>query len=112
MSRSAKVRCAVRSRTSRSEIGAPEYSGSSASGLSASAHVLRGDPKAVLVQVCRESEIDCLFVGARGLTGVERFLLGSVSTSVAMHAPCSVEVVHAPACRNRDGHAEPEASRT
>jgi nucleotide-binding universal stress UspA family protein len=63
-------------------------------GLTASAYVLNGDPKRVLVQACREWETDCLFVGARGLTGVERFLLGSVSTSVAMHASCSVEVVH------------------
>lgn len=64
-------------------------------GLSVSARVLSGDPKRALVEACQEWEADCLFVGARGLTGIERFLLGSVSTSVAMHAPCSVEVIHA-----------------
>jgi nucleotide-binding universal stress UspA family protein len=37
---------------------------------------------------------DCIFVGARGLGRVERFLLGSVSASVAMRASCTVEVVH------------------
>jgi nucleotide-binding universal stress UspA family protein len=63
-------------------------------GLAASASVLSGDPKHVLVEAAREWEADCMFLGARGLTRVERFLLGSVSTSVAMHAPCSVEVVH------------------
>ena len=36
---------------------------------------------------------DGLFVGARGLSRVERFLLGSVSNAVAARAHCSVEVV-------------------
>jgi nucleotide-binding universal stress UspA family protein len=38
---------------------------------------------------------DCVFVGARGVRGIERFLLGSVSSSVAMDAHCSVEIVQA-----------------
>jgi nucleotide-binding universal stress UspA family protein len=63
-------------------------------GLAATAHVIDGDPKHALVAAAREWQADCVFVGARGLTRVERFLLGSVSTSVAMRAPCSVEVVH------------------
>lgn len=37
---------------------------------------------------------DCIFVGARGVRGVDRFLLGSVSAAVAMKAHCSVEIVH------------------
>ena len=37
---------------------------------------------------------DCIFVGARGVRGLERFLLGSVSTTVATNAHCSVEIVH------------------
>jgi nucleotide-binding universal stress UspA family protein len=37
---------------------------------------------------------DGIFVGARGVRGLERFLLGSVSTTVAMNAHCSVEIVH------------------
>jgi nucleotide-binding universal stress UspA family protein len=36
-----------------------------------------------------------LFLGSRGLNSVERFLIGSVSSAVAAHAPCSVEVVKA-----------------
>lgn len=42
----------------------------------------------------RDGGADCIFVGARGVRGLERFLLGSVSTEVAMNAHCSVEIVH------------------
>ena len=38
---------------------------------------------------------DCVFAGAKGLSRLERFLVGSVSTAVAARAPCSVEVVRA-----------------
>jgi nucleotide-binding universal stress UspA family protein len=35
-------------------------------------------------------------LGHRGLTGLDRFMLGSVSTQVALHAPCSVLIVKQP----------------
>lgn len=35
-------------------------------------------------------DIDLIAVGARGLSAVQRFLLGSVSEKVMRHAPCSV----------------------
>ncbi len=41
-----------------------------------------------------EDGADCIFVGARGVRGLERLLLGSVSSAVAMNAHCSVEIVH------------------
>jgi nucleotide-binding universal stress UspA family protein len=63
-------------------------------GLAALASVIHGDPKRVLAQAAWDWDANSIFLGARGLTAVRRFLLGSVSTSVAMHAPCSVEVVH------------------
>jgi nucleotide-binding universal stress UspA family protein len=65
-----------------------------AAGLAASVAVKRGGAARQLVKEAEEFEADCIFVGARGLSHVERFMLGSVSTSVAMRAGCSVEVVH------------------
>lgn len=65
-------------------------------GLAVEVAVDPGDPKDGLVELAHgwvEGGADCIFVGARGLRRVERLLLGSVSTSVATHAPCSVEVV-------------------
>jgi nucleotide-binding universal stress UspA family protein len=46
--------------------------------------------------LCSEAEdlmADCIFVGARGMGRLERFLIGSVSLGVAARAHCSVEVV-------------------
>ena len=63
-------------------------------GLQASAVVVEGYPKQVLLEEAENWGADCIFVGARGLRGLDRFLLGSVSTAIAARAPCSVEVVH------------------
>ena len=62
-------------------------------GLAVSSVVKMGDPRTLLVEEAKQWGADGLFVGARGLRGVKRFLLGSVSTAVAMRAPCPVEVV-------------------
>ena len=56
-----------------------------------------GDPKELLIQQAEQWQADCIFLGARGLTRMERMLLGSVSSAVASRAHCSVEVVRAPA---------------
>jgi len=67
---------------------------------SVSTVVKPGDPKYALIDLADDWEeegtktADCIFLGARGVRGVERFLLGSVSTAVAMNAHCSVEIVH------------------
>ena len=63
-------------------------------GFDALAEVKQGDQKKVLVEEAKRIGADCIFVGASGLTNrLERFLLGSVSTTVANRAECSVEVV-------------------
>lgn len=64
-----------------------------AAGLTGSVLVTEGEPRHVLVKEAADWGADCIFVGARGLRGLERFLLGSVSSAVAARAPCSVEVV-------------------
>ena len=63
--------------------------------LSVSNIVKPGDAKRVLVHEAEIWKADCIFVGARGLGRLDRFLLGSVSTAVASRAHCSVEVVRA-----------------
>jgi nucleotide-binding universal stress UspA family protein len=65
----------------------------SKAGLIATYQVLTGIPGEVLTAEAEKVAADGIFVGARGLSKVERILLGSVSTSVASRAHCSVEVV-------------------
>ena len=64
-----------------------------AAGLVVSSRVAEGDPKRLLPAEAEAWGADSIFLGARGLRGVERFLLGSVATAVAARAHCSVEVV-------------------
>ena len=56
-------------------------------------HVLEGsDAAARLIEYARASHADHIIMGARGSSGLRRFL-GSVSSRVAAEAPCSVTVV-------------------
>jgi nucleotide-binding universal stress UspA family protein len=62
-------------------------------GLRTSVVVKEEEPKALLLNEAESWNADCIFVGARGMGRVERFLIGSVSSAVAARAHCSVEVV-------------------
>jgi len=62
-------------------------------GLTATPVILPGNPKKVLLEEAERFQADCIFLGAKGLSGIDRFLIGSVSTAVAERAHCSVEVV-------------------
>ena len=57
------------------------------------ARVIEGDPRDALVRAAEEWPADLVVLGARGLSGVAGFLLGSVSLAVTRHAHCSVLVV-------------------
>ena len=63
------------------------------SGLSAEPIVQEGDPKHVLLREAERCGADSIFVGAKGHSRLERFLLGSVSSAIAARAHCSVEVI-------------------
>jgi nucleotide-binding universal stress UspA family protein len=61
--------------------------------------VIDGSPKQVIVEQAEQWGADLIVMGCHGFGPVKRFLLGSVSQAVAVHAPCSVEIVrlrHAP----------------
>jgi nucleotide-binding universal stress UspA family protein len=46
-----------------------------------------------ILKAAKRTRADLVVMGSRGLTGLRRFLLGSVSNKVTRHAPCSVVVV-------------------
>jgi nucleotide-binding universal stress UspA family protein len=55
--------------------------------------VLLGGPKAVIMEEADKIGADLIVVGSHGHQGIERFMLGSVSEAVALHAHGSVEVI-------------------
>jgi nucleotide-binding universal stress UspA family protein len=59
----------------------------------AEGYVREGDPKRIIVSEAESWNADCIFMGARGISSLRRFLLGGVSMAVAARAHCSVEVV-------------------
>lgn len=58
------------------------------------AEAIAGSPADVLLEAAQDHHADCIVVGSVGLTGAARFVLGSVASAVAHHAPCDVLVVH------------------
>ncbi len=55
-----------------------------------------GRPESAIVAAASRDGTDLVVVGHRGLSGVTRVLLGSVSEHVMTHAPCSVIVARPP----------------
>jgi nucleotide-binding universal stress UspA family protein len=59
-----------------------------------SEEVISGSPQRAIVERAKEWGADLIVLGSHGYGFWSRALLGSVSTSVVNHAPCSVMVVH------------------
>ena len=59
----------------------------------ADTHLVRGRPDRELVHIGEEIGAGLIVMGSRGLGGVRRALIGSVSDSVIRHAHCPVLVV-------------------
>lgn len=55
-------------------------------------HVRIGKPAAEILMLGQEIGADAIIVGTKGLTGVERIVLGSVAEKIVREAGCSVEV--------------------
>ena len=64
-------------------------------GVEVETHASEGEPAEVIIDVANQEHADLIVVGSRGLTGIKRYLLGSVSSKVSEHAPCSVMIVRA-----------------
>ena len=84
-------------------------------GWSESRELRIGHPAEEIVRAAEQLDSDCVIVGSHGMSGVKRFLLGSVSDHVLQYAPCSVLIVKklAPAgYESRQAAAPAEAGRT
>jgi nucleotide-binding universal stress UspA family protein len=55
--------------------------------------LVTGDPAEEIIRLANIYKADLIIIGSRGLTGMKRIVLGSVSTQVVEEANCSVFVV-------------------
>ncbi len=65
-----------------------------AGATSITVQAVAGSPADVLLESAGDFDADCIVVGSVGLRSPARFVLGSVASSVAHHAPCDVLIVH------------------
>ena len=80
----------------------------SRAGWSARPVVRGGDAAHEIEAAAKESDVDLIITGSRGLSGLQRRLLGSVAHHVLLHSGCSVLVMrgHVPG-RERRWRADP-----
>jgi nucleotide-binding universal stress UspA family protein len=57
-------------------------------------HSSTGEPAEALLELAEKLQADLIVVGNRGMSGMKRFLLGSVPNKISHHAPCSVLIVN------------------
>lgn len=52
-----------------------------------------GNAAETILKLASDSGVDLIVVGRRGISGVERFLIGGVSSAIAAHSKCDVLIV-------------------
>ena len=62
-------------------------------GLTVEKYAREGDPAHTILDVADENDADLIVIGAHGNTGLRRFMLGSVASKLAHHAPTSLLIV-------------------
>lgn len=74
-----------------------------AAGMRANSSVRRGEAAAEIETAALDLGADLIITGSRGLSGLQRLLLGSVAHRVLLHSQCSVLVMrgHVPARQDR-----------
>lgn len=46
-----------------------------------------------IIRKAKEGKFDLILIGSTGLSGLQRVMMGSTASKIAMHAPCSVSIM-------------------
>jgi len=93
------VAARLRQRERGKEMGAQAARKLRSAGFKVTSSVKEGDARSVILKHAESWRADLIMVGSHGRTGLDRFLMGSVSEAVARHARCSVEIVRTRSAR-------------
>ncbi|HDD67120.1 MAG TPA: universal stress protein [Candidatus Thorarchaeota archaeon] len=52
-----------------------------------------GDPAGRIIEIAEERKVDLIVMGSRGVSGIRRLFVGSISDKVTRDAPCPVMIV-------------------
>ena len=63
--------------------------------------ILEGNPAKEIIDFAEKNDIDLIVMGTHGMTGIQRFLIGSVAENVVRHSKKSVLVVRGEAARKK-----------
>ncbi len=80
------------------DVGGPE--------VQAQGHVAHGDVAPRIIDFADTHDIDLIVIATRGLTGLNHFLIGSVTERVVRKAPCPVFTLHTEAEGDQAGEEE------
>ncbi len=67
--------------------------GGKESGVKVNPVYLKGIPAEKILEYAEENDIDLIVMGTQGLTGIKRFLIGSVAENVLRHSKVPVMIV-------------------
>ena len=71
--------------------------------MASEARVAAGDARDALTREALAQRVDLMVMGSHGRSGLAKLMLGSVSSHIVTHAPCSVLVVKNPGGRATAG---------
>ena len=80
-------------REKKDQVTAQLRAEAEAEGVPIEIHTPSGDPADAILDVAKSLTADLIVVGNRGMSGVKRFVLGSVPNKIAHQSDCSVLIV-------------------